>query len=91
MVGGDRIGNNGYAAMKRVNIEPGQFRGFPLQLPRLLREDASGRVHENVSVKIQPYTSSLTPGRVEYAGRLGDTVYCEPTFPDEWLWFVEES
>lgn len=77
--------------MNRVNIEAGRFRGFPLQLPRLLQEDAGGGVYETVSVKIQRYTSKLTPGRVEYAGRLGDTVYCEPTFPDEWLEYVQES
>lgn len=86
--------------MKRVDIEPYQYRMSPLCLPCEL--PARGPITSNprvlpyfrperVMVVIRAYTSDADPYRVEYAGRHGDTVYCEPTLPDEWLEFVVES
>lgn len=79
--------------MNRVNVEAGRFRERSLVLPVVVQKYTSGRpsTYRQVQVKLAPYTSESTPGRREYAGRLGDTVYCEETFPDEWLEYVKEE
>jgi hypothetical protein len=66
--------------LERVTIETGRFREHPLCLP------VNGR---RVDVPIRPYTSQATPERVEYAGKYAGVVYCEATFPDEWLEYVQ--